>query len=103
MRLHHIAPHVFEELGAKVVAIGAKPNGLNINAGLGSTHIEALQRAVLEEKADLGVALDGDGDRLIMVDADGAVLDGDDILYIIAKFQAAGRHYGGRCCRNQDD
>ena len=81
---YHIAPHVFEELGAQVVAIGAKPNGLNINAGLGSTHIEALQRAVLEEKADLGVALDGDGDRLIMVDADGAVLDGDDILYIIA-------------------
>lgn len=81
---YHIAPHVFEELGAEVVAIGVKPNGLNINAGVGSTHIEALQRVVLDERADLGVALDGDGDRLIMVDADGAVLDGDDILYIIA-------------------
>lgn len=81
---YHIAPHVFEELGAEVVAIGAKPNGLNINAGVGSTHIEALQRAVIDEQADLGVALDGDGDRLMMVDADGSVLDGDDILYIIA-------------------
>lgn len=81
---YHIAPHVFEELGAEVVAIGAKPNGLNINAGVGSTHIENLQRAVLDEQADLGIALDGDGDRLIMVDADGKVLDGDDILYIIA-------------------
>jgi len=81
---YHVAPHVFEELGAQVVAIGAKPNGLNINAGVGSTHVEALQRAVLEEQADLGVALDGDGDRLVMVDASGTVLDGDDILYIIA-------------------
>lgn len=81
---YHIAPHVFEELGAEVVAVGARPNGLNINAGVGSTHIENLQRAVREEHADLGVALDGDGDRLIMVDSDGEVLDGDDILYIIA-------------------
>ncbi|MCB1850425.1 MAG: phosphoglucosamine mutase [Gammaproteobacteria bacterium] len=81
---YHIAPHVFEELGAEVVAVGARPNGLNINAGVGSTHIENLQRAVREEHADLGVALDGDGDRLIMVDSSGEVLDGDDILYIIA-------------------
>ncbi|MCP4288649.1 MAG: phosphoglucosamine mutase [Gammaproteobacteria bacterium] len=81
---YHIAPHVFEELGAQVIAIGADPDGLNINAGVGSTHVDVLQRTVLEHQADLGVALDGDGDRLIMVDADGEVLDGDDILYIIA-------------------
>ncbi|MCW8907204.1 MAG: phosphoglucosamine mutase [Sedimenticola sp.] len=81
---YHIAPHVFRELGADVVAIGDKPDGLNINAGVGSTHIETLQAAVLEHAADIGVALDGDGDRLIMVDAAGEVLDGDDILYIIA-------------------
>ncbi|MCB1761409.1 MAG: phosphoglucosamine mutase [Gammaproteobacteria bacterium] len=81
---YHIAPHVFEELGAEVITIGARPDGLNINAGVGSTHIGALQQAVLEHQADLGIALDGDGDRLMMVDADGEVLDGDDILYIIA-------------------
>jgi len=81
---YHIAPHVLRELGAEVIAIGAEPNGLNINAGVGSTHIGTTQKAVLEQKADLGIALDGDGDRLIMVDATGEVLDGDDILYIIA-------------------
>ncbi|MCW8881753.1 MAG: phosphoglucosamine mutase [Sedimenticola sp.] len=81
---YHIAPHVLQELGAEVIAIGAEPNGLNINAGVGSTHIGTIQKAVLEHKADLGIALDGDGDRLIMVDALGEVLDGDDILYIIA-------------------
>ncbi|MES9857376.1 MAG: phosphoglucosamine mutase [Sedimenticola sp.] len=82
---YHIAPDVFRELGAEVIAIGAEPNGLNINAGVGSTHIGALQEAVLREKADLGIALDGDGDRLLMVDAGGEVLDGDDILYVIAR------------------
>ncbi|MCW8921128.1 MAG: phosphoglucosamine mutase, partial [Sedimenticola sp.] len=66
---YHIAPHVLQELGAEVIAIGAEPNGLNINAGVGSTHIGTIQKAVLEHKADLGIALDGDGDRLIMVDA----------------------------------
>lgn len=81
---YHIAPHVFREVGAEVVAIGAEPDGLNINAGFGSTHIETLQKEVLKQQADLGIALDGDGDRLIMVDATGSVLDGDDILYIIA-------------------
>ncbi|MCW8889821.1 MAG: phosphoglucosamine mutase [Sedimenticola sp.] len=81
---YHIAPHVLRELGAEVVAIGAEPNGLNINAGVGSTHIGTIQKAVLEHQADLGIALDGDGDRLIMVDEEGDVLDGDDILYIIA-------------------
>ena len=82
---YHIAPHVFAELGAEVIAIGDKPDGLNINAGVGSTHVENLQQEVIASGADLGVALDGDGDRLIMVDGDGEVLDGDDILYIIAQ------------------
>lgn len=82
---YHIAPNVFSELGAEVVAIGARPDGLNINAGVGSTHIGALQAAVASEKADIGIALDGDGDRLLMVDSEGTVLDGDDILYIIAR------------------
>jgi len=82
---YHIAPYVFEELGADVITIGGDPDGLNINAGVGSTHEQGIREAVLQHKADLGIALDGDGDRLIMVDAEGAVLDGDDILYIIAR------------------
>ncbi|MET0094907.1 MAG: phosphoglucosamine mutase, partial [Sedimenticola sp.] len=82
---YHIAPHVFSELGAEVITIGAEPDGLNINAGVGSTHVSALQGAVSMHRADLGIAFDGDGDRLIMVDSDGRVLDGDDILYIIAQ------------------
>ena len=82
---YHIAPYVFEELGAEVIAIGDKPDGLNINAGVGSTYIDNLQKEVIANGADLGVALDGDGDRLIMVDGDGKVLDGDDILYVIAQ------------------
>lgn len=89
---YHIAPNVFSELGAEVIAIGAEPDGLNINAGVGSTHIGALQEAVRRESADIGIALDGDGDRLLMVDADGTVLDGDDILYVIA---CARKHNGG--------
>ncbi len=82
---YHIAPHVFEELGAEVTAIGNQPNGVNINAGVGSTHITALQQEVRKQGADAGIALDGDGDRVIMVDADGNVMDGDEILYIIAR------------------
>jgi phosphoglucosamine mutase len=81
---YHIAPHVFDELGAEVITIGDKPDGLNINDGVGSTNISALQREVHEQGADMGIALDGDGDRVIMVDAEGGVVDGDDILYIIA-------------------
>ncbi len=88
---YHIAPHVFEELGAEVIAIGVEPDGLNINDGVGSTHIDNLSNAVVSEGADLGVALDGDGDRLIMVDEEGEVIDGDDILYIIAR----SRHLNG--------
>ncbi len=81
---YHIAPSVFTELGAEVVAIGAKPDGLNINKDVGSTAPAALQAAVLEHGADLGIAFDGDGDRVAMVDKQGNLLDGDDLLYIIA-------------------
>lgn len=83
-----IAPDVFRELGAKVVVINNNPDGCNINAGAGSTHPESLQRKVREEQADLGMAFDGDGDRVIMTDARGRLLDGDVILYIIAKYRA---------------
>lgn len=82
---YHIAPPVFHELGAEVIAIGNKPNGLNINDKVGSTHIETLRQAVREQRADFGIALDGDGDRLMMCDGDGTVFDGDQLLYIIAK------------------
>ena len=82
---YHVAPNVFDELGAHVVRIGTEPNGLNINEGCGSTSIEALQQAVLEHQADLGVAFDGDGDRVLMVDHTGAAVDGDELLYIIAQ------------------
>ncbi|RLJ15906.1 phosphoglucosamine mutase [bacterium endosymbiont of Escarpia laminata] len=81
---YNIAPYVFDELGADVVAIAVQPDGLNINDGVGSTHPEHLKAAVLEHKADLGVAFDGDGDRLIMVDDRGEEVDGDEILFIIA-------------------
>ncbi len=81
---YHVAPAVFDELGARVTAIGVEPDGLNINDGVGSTHPETLQRRVVEEGADLGIALDGDGDRVLMVDGDGTLLDGDELLYIIA-------------------
>jgi len=82
---YHIAPSVFEELGAKVKAIGVSPNGLNINERCGSTSPENLQRLVVEEQADVGIAFDGDGDRLIMVDHHGNIVDGDEILYVIAR------------------
>lgn len=82
---YHIAPSVLSELGADVTAIGVEPNGLNINDGVGSTSPARLQRTVLEHNADLGIALDGDGDRLIMVDHKGEIVDGDELLYIIAR------------------
>lgn len=82
---YNIAPQVFTELGANVLAEGAEPDGININAYRGSTHPEHLQHAVQHQGADLGIAFDGDGDRLVMVDADGEVVDGDELLYIIAK------------------
>jgi phosphoglucosamine mutase len=82
---YHIAPSVFRELGAEVIEIGVEPNGLNINLDCGATHPLTLQKHVLTHGADLGLALDGDGDRVVMVDHLGNILDGDDLLYIIAK------------------
>lgn len=82
---YDVAPKVFEELGAKVTVIGASPNGLNINEKVGSTHPATLQKAVLEHHADLGIAFDGDGDRVMMVDHQGQAVDGDELLYILAK------------------
>ncbi len=81
---YHIAPDVLEEIGAEVITIGAEPNGLNINDGFGATKPRALASSVRVNGADLGIALDGDGDRVIMVDGDGEVVDGDEILYVIA-------------------
>jgi phosphoglucosamine mutase len=81
---YHVAPPVFHELGAEVIAIGDQPNGTNINAGFGATHPDALKRAVVLHHADIGIALDGDGDRLVMVDRDGRAYDGDQLLYVIA-------------------
>jgi phosphoglucosamine mutase len=86
---YHIAPKVFHELGAEVVAVGVEPNGLNINHQVGATHIESLRKAVAEQGADVGLALDGDADRAVMVDVDGRVYDGDMLLYVIARERAA--------------
>ncbi|GLP97074.1 phosphoglucosamine mutase [Paraferrimonas sedimenticola] len=82
---YHIAPRVFKELGAEVIAIGAEPDGININNGYGATSMKNICEAVVREQADLGIALDGDGDRLMMVDHFGNVIDGDQILYMLAK------------------
>jgi len=93
---YHIARHVFHELGADVVTIGVQPDGKNINDGYGATAPANLQKAVVEHKADLGIALDGDGDRLIMTDSTGKLYDGDQLLYVIAKHrQAQGTMKGG--------
>ena len=81
---YHIAPNVFRELGAEVIEIGTSPNGTNINDGCGATSMDAISKAVVEHKADLGIALDGDGDRLMMVDHTGYILDGDECVYVIA-------------------
>ncbi|MDG6774686.1 phosphoglucosamine mutase [Thiomicrorhabdus sp. ZW0627] len=81
---YHIAPNVFTELGAEVSVIGDKPDGININQGCGATSMGALSKAVVEYGADLGIAFDGDGDRVMMVDHLGEVVDGDEILYILA-------------------
>jgi phosphoglucosamine mutase len=82
---YQVAPKVFAELGAEVIAIGDEPDGFNINREVGSTHPQALQRAVLEHQADLGIAFDGDGDRVQLVDRNGVLADGDDILYVLAR------------------
>lgn len=81
---YHVAPKVFRELGARVSVIGGDPDGLNINLNVGSTHLDALKAAVKEKDADLGIAFDGDGDRVLMVDRDGSEVDGDELLYVIA-------------------
>ena len=81
---YHIAPNVFRELGATVIEVGTSPNGTNINDDCGATSMQQISKAVLEHNADLGIALDGDGDRLMMVDHTGYIIDGDEIVYIIA-------------------
>ena len=81
---YHIAPHVLHELGAEVISIGVNPDGFNINHQVGATSPAALQKAVKLHRADLGIALDGDGDRLVMVDHQGKLYDGDQLLYVIA-------------------
>ncbi len=82
---YNVAPQIFTELGATIIPRAIHPDGLNINANCGSEYPSVLQKTVLEEKADLGIAFDGDGDRVIMIDHQGEILDGDDFLYIIAK------------------
>jgi phosphoglucosamine mutase len=93
---YHIAKNVFHELGADVVAIGAQPDGKNINDGFGATAPDNLRAAVVEHQADIGIGLDGDGDRLVMVGGDGTLYDGDQLLYVIARHrQTQGRLHGG--------
>ncbi len=93
---YHIAPNVLLELGAEVIEIGTQPNGLNINHKVGATSMTAIRDAVLEHKADLGFALDGDGDRIMMVDHKGNIVDGDQLIYIIARDALkSGRLNGG--------
>ncbi|WP_211465948.1 phosphoglucosamine mutase [Collimonas silvisoli] len=82
---YHIAPYVFHELGAEVISIGNQPNGFNINAGFGATAPDALSLAVRSNRADIGIALDGDADRLLMVDASGRIYNGDELLYVMVK------------------
>jgi phosphoglucosamine mutase len=92
---YHIAPAVFSELGADVVEMAVKPDGFNINHDCGSTRPEALQQAVLDAEADLGIAFDGDGDRVLFVDHNGELLDGDEILYIIASDRLRSKRLSG--------
>jgi len=81
---YKVSPEVFEELGAEVISIGVNPDGYNINAECGSTYPERVQKEVIKQRADFGISLDGDGDRVIIVDKEGTILDGDDLLYILA-------------------
>lgn len=92
---YHVAPNVFSELGADVVKLGVHPDGFNINANCGSTKPELLQKTVLEQKADLGIAFDGDGDRILMVDHRGEVVDGDELLFIMVKDSLARNRFEG--------
>jgi phosphoglucosamine mutase len=88
---YHVAPKVFRELGATISLVGSDPDGLNINLDVGSTHLDALKKKVIEKGADIGIAFDGDGDRVLMVDRDGSEVDGDELLFIIA----SQRHQSG--------
>jgi phosphoglucosamine mutase len=92
---YNVGPHVFHELGADIVTLGVKPDGFNINEQVGATAPKALKEAVLREKADLGIALDGDGDRVLMVDAKGTTYDGDQLLYVVARHRAAKKRLSG--------
>ncbi|WIM05632.1 MAG: phosphoglucosamine mutase [Candidatus Nitricoxidivorans perseverans] len=92
---YHVAPAVFHELGAEVVTVGTAPNGLNINDGVGATSPESLRRAVTEHRADIGIALDGDGDRVVMADGEGRLYDGDQLLYVIARHRHAQQSVAG--------
>ncbi|MGD9390516.1 MAG: phosphoglucosamine mutase, partial [Thioalkalispiraceae bacterium] len=92
---YHIAPKVFEELGAEVIAIGNEPDGYNINEACGSTHPEWLQKNVKVQEADIGIAFDGDGDRVIMVDNQGNLVDGDQLIYIIARHKKRQGQFDG--------
>ena len=86
---YHIAPSVLSELGAEVITLGVQPDGFNINDGVGSTDTAKLSETVVEQKADLGIAYDGDGDRVLLVDAQGELVDGDELIYIIASHRLA--------------
>jgi phosphoglucosamine mutase len=92
---YHVAPSVFRELGAEVYELGVSPNGLNINKDCGALHPQNMRAMVLEQQADLGIAFDGDGDRVMLMDATGEVMDGDEILYVIAKSQIVSGGLGG--------
>ncbi len=92
---YHIAPHVLSEIGADVVAIGVEPNGVNINDNCGATKPKQLAETVLAKHADMGIAFDGDGDRLIMVDHKGEIVDGDELIYIIAKSRLKAKQLTG--------
>ena len=98
---YNIAPQVFSERGAEVIPIAVDPDGLNINKGVGSTHLDALRAKVIACQADVGVALDGDGDRVIMVDANARIYDGDDIMYMIAKSRLRSGSFNGRVVGTQ--
>lgn len=90
---YHVAPSVFKELGSEVVAVASEPDGLNINESCGSTRPSVLRQRVVEERADVGIAFDGDGDRVLFVDHTGEIVDGDELLYVIASY----RHLNGGC------
>jgi phosphoglucosamine mutase len=92
---YHVATNVFRELGAEIISIGVEPDGLNINHQVGSTSPAALQRKVVEVRADLGIAFDGDGDRLVFVDSHGRVIDGDELIYVIASQNKGRAGYEG--------